>query len=407
MIEMGLAVAVFVGIVLALVAVILLASRWLQPHGRVEIRVNETRSVSASAGERLLEALRAAGLSLPAACGGKGTCGQCRVRVLGDAPPARPTDLERIPRRGVAAGERLACQLTLRGDLAIRIPEEIFGVRHWRCRVRSARSVGTLLREIVAELPEGERLVFRAGSYVQVTAPAYAVAFRDFELDPDVRAEWECLNLTRYEVRSAAPATRAYSLANQPLEDGVVMLLVRLATPPAGSPEAVPPGIVSSYLFGLRPGDALEVAGPYGYFTASEGDAEMVFVGGGAGMAPMRSHILDQLIRLRASRPISFWYGARNRRELIYADLFERLAAEHPSFRFVPALSEPEPGDEWSGEVGFVHAVLERRYLASHPHPETCEYYLCGPPLMARATLAMLDRLGVPEDHVHLDDFEA
>lgn len=406
MIETTVAVAFFTTLIVGLVLLILLARRFLLPEGAASVRINERRLAEAPLGGKLLDALGAAGIALPSACGGKGTCGQCRI-VVEDAPPALPTELSRLARRELALGTRLACQLTVRGDLRIRIPEEIFGVQHWTCRVRSTRCVGTMIREIVAELPEGEPLEFRAGSFVQVTAPPYRARFRDFAIDPDVRAEWDRLDLWRYQTESPAPVTRAYSLANAPEEDRVAMLLVRLATPPASAPEHAPPGIVSSYLFSVKPGDSLELAGPYGNFFATEGDAEMIFVGGGAGMAPMRAHILDQLGRLGSKRRIGFWYGARQRRELLYADLFDRLAAEHPSFSWTPALSEPRPEDAWTGEVGFIHEVLERSYLARHPCPEDCEFYLCGPPLMARATRAMIHRLGVPPENVRLDDFDA
>jgi Na+-transporting NADH:ubiquinone oxidoreductase subunit F len=262
-----------------------------------------------------------------------------------------------------------------------------------------------MIREIVAELPAEERIDFRAGSFVQVTAPPYEARFRDFSIDPEVRPEWDRRDLWRYEIRSSVPVTRAYSLANSPADDRIVTLLIRLATPPAGAPEGTPPGIVSSYLFHLEAGAPLEVAGPYGHFFATDTDREMIFIGGGAGMAPLRSHILDQLLRLRTNRRISFWYGARNRQELFYADLFDRLQAEHEGFRWTPALSEPLPEDAWTGEVGFIHEVLHRCYLADHPQPEECEYYLCGPPLMAQATQAMLERLGVSPDNVFFDDF--
>jgi Na+-transporting NADH:ubiquinone oxidoreductase subunit F len=358
-------------------------------------------------GEKLLDALGAAGIPLPSACGGKGTCGQCQVRVLGSPPPALPTEQARLSPRALASGERLACQLTLRDDIAIRIPDQIFGVQRWTCRVRSARCVGTMIREIVAELPEGQRIEFRAGSFVQVTAPPYEASFRDFDIDAWARPEWDRLDLWRHRIASSAPVTRAYSLANPPADDRVVELLVRLATPPASAPPGTPPGVVSSYLFGVEPGDTLDVSGPYGHFFADESDREMVFIGGGAGMAPMRSHILDQLERLRSQRRISFWYGARNVSELFYAETFDRLQREHENFRWVPALSEPQPDTEWKGEVGFIHEVLERRYLGDHAEPEECEFYLCGPPLMARATLAMLARLGVPPERTHFDDFGA
>jgi Na+-transporting NADH:ubiquinone oxidoreductase subunit F len=284
MIETAVAIAFFSTLITGLVLLILAARRILLPSGVAHIAINQRRSVEAPLGGKLLDVLGAAGVALPSACGGKGTCGQCRVEVE-DASPPLPTELSRLGRRELASGTRLACQLTVRGDLRIRIPEEIFGVRHWTCRVRSARSVGTMVRELVAELPEGERLAFRAGSFVQVTAPAYHARFRDFPVDPEVRPEWDRLNLWRYQVSSTSPTTRAYSLANAPEEDDVAMLLVRLAIPPATAPPDAPPGVVSSYLFSLSEGDSLELSGPYGHFFASEGDGEMIFVGGGAGMA--------------------------------------------------------------------------------------------------------------------------
>jgi len=400
-----LAMTLFCALISGLVGLILLARRLLLPQGVSRICVNERRRVEAALGERLLDALGAAGIALPSACGGKGTCGQCRVRVLGVAPPARATERARLAPRDLAAGARLACQLTQRSDLEIEIPEEIFGVRQWVCRVRSARCVGTLIREIVAELPASEKLDFRAGSFVQVTAPPYALRYRELPIDASVRDEWDRLDLWRYTSRCDAPTTRAYSLANPPSETDRVVLLVRLALPPPGAAPEAPPGVVSSYLFSVTAGDALEVAGPYGEFAASESACEMVVVGGGAGMAPLRSILLDQLATRGAKRRVSFWYGARNRRELFYAEEFDRLAAEHANFAWVPALSEPEPGDAWPGETGFIHEVLERHHLAQHPRPEACEYYLCGPPLMIRATTSLLQRFGVPPERVYFDDF--
>jgi len=401
----ALAIALFSSIVLTLVLLILGARRLLLPTGEALVDVNGQRVIEARLGEKLLDVLGAAGIALPSACGGKGTCGQCRVRIMGGAPAPLPTEVARLSPRDLALGDRLACQFTLRQDSAIRIPDEIFGVQHWTCRVRSARCVGTMIREVIADLPNDQSIQFRAGSFVQVTAPPYEAKFSEFPIDEGVRDEWSRLDLFRHEVASRVAATRAYSLANPPAEDRRIHLLVRLATPPASAPEGTAPGIVSSYLFQLAPGAQLEVSGPYGHFFADQSEREMVFIGGGAGMAPLRSHVLDQLLRLQSRRRMSFWYGARNRRELFYAEEFDRLQRDHDNFRWIPGLSEPRADEDWDGEQGFIHEILERRYLADHPSPEECEYYLCGPPLMARATIAMLHRLGVASENIHFDDF--
>lgn len=403
MTEPILATVIFSGVVMALVAMILVARRLLLPEGDVEIVVNERLRFETPRSTRLLAALESQRLALPSACGGKGTCGQCRVTFVGAAPPVVPAESALLSPDELAGGIRLACQQTLREDVAVRLPEAIFGVSRFSCRVRSARNVGTMIREIVAALPAGEKLDFRAGGFVQVTAPPYSLRFEDLPVDAEVRDEWTRLELWRHEAGTDVPVSRAYSLANSPDEDEVVMLLVRLATPPALAPPDAPAGVVSSYLFKVEPGDELDVSGPYGHFFANDSDAEMIFIGGGAGMAPMRSHILDQLRRIRTKRPISFWYGARSPREIIYRELFDELEAEHPNFEWTVAISEPSPA--WDGEVGFIHEVLLRRHLAEHPAPERCEYYLCGPPLMARATRSMLASLGVPPENVYLDDF--
>jgi Na+-transporting NADH:ubiquinone oxidoreductase subunit F len=395
---------VFTGVVMALVLGVLLARRWLAPAGEVSIQINEKR-LRGARGERLLDALSREDVHLPAACGGKGSCGQCAVHVVAGGGQALPTERARLTPGEIGRGLRLACQLVIREALEVRVPDELLGVREWCCRVRSTRFVGTLMKEIVLDLPEGETLAARAGSYVQVRSPPYCVRFGDLAIDPTVRAEWERLGLLALEAGAQEPTTRAYSLANLPSDDDCAVLVVRIATPPSGAPSGIPAGVVSSYLFSLAPGDSVTLAGPFGHFFANESDAEMVFVGGGAGMAPMRAHIHDQLLRLGSKRTISFWYGARSRRELFYDEEFEALAAAHASFRFVVALSEPRPEDAWTGEVGFIHEVLLRSYLQEHPTPELCEYYLCGPPLMLQATRAMLDRLGVPSENVRFDDF--
>jgi Na+-transporting NADH:ubiquinone oxidoreductase subunit F len=401
--ESMLAILIFSGVVMTLVGMILVARKLLLPQGEVGVVVNDSQRFEVPRSTRLLAALESQGLALPSACGGKGTCGQCRVTVVAPVPPVVPAEAALLSPEEIAAGIRLACQQSLREDVAVRIPETIFGVNRWTCRVRSARFVGTMIREIVAELPPGEKIDFRAGGFVQVTAPPYAIRFRDLPVDSFVRDEWDRLDLWRHEAGTDTPVSRAYSLANSPDEDRVVMLLVRLATPPPLAPPDTPAGVVSSYLFQAEPGSELVVAGPYGHFFANESDAEMIFIAGGAGMAPMRSHILDQLRRIRTKRPISFWYGARSSREILYRELFDELAEEHANFRWTVALSEPDP--DWEGEVGFIHDVLQRRYLADHASPERCEYYLCGPPVMAFATRSMLATLGVPPENIYLDDF--
>jgi Na+-transporting NADH:ubiquinone oxidoreductase subunit F len=404
MIEVLLGVVLFTSIVMTLVVGVLLARHWLLPSGEARVLVNQERSVPARKGEKLLDTLQAAGIRVPAGCGGKGICGQCRVRVTAGGGAVLPTETARLARREMRQGVRLACMVTVRDDLEIAVPEEVLGVENWICRVRSTRCVSTLIKEIVLELPQGETIPPPAGRYVTVTCPPYRLAYRDLPVDPEVRDEWDRLGLWRLEAGSDVPATRAYSIASHPEEKGVVMLIVRLATPPPPVPD-VPPGVVSSWLFGLRAGDEVEMSGPYGHFFVEEGEGELVFVGGGAGMAPMRAHLFDQLERLGTRRPISFWYGARSRRELFYVEEFDRLAVEHDNFSWTVALSEPRPEDDWQGETGFIHQVLHRRHLAEHPAPEECIYYLCGPPMMVKAVRSLLDGLGVDPERIKADDF--
>ena len=405
MIEIALGALLFTAIVMGLVVVVLVARRYLVVRGDVEVLVNGRRALRVPIGERLLPALIESGHMVPSACGGAGTCGLCRVQVVSGVRPPLPIEAARIGRRELQAGTRLACQLTLREDLEVKVAGDRAGIDRFECIVRSNRNVATFIKEVVLALPEGKRLDFRAGAFVQITCPAYHLGFESLRIDPPFDAEWERLGLRRLQAGTKRPTVRAYSLANHPGEEGVVMLNVRIATPPPDAGPEVPPGVVSSWIFALAPGDHVAVAGPFGHFFAQETDREMVFVGGGAGMAPMRAHILDQLERLKSERKISFWYGARSRRELFYVDEFDRLQAEHPNFRWCAALSEPRPGEEWDGAVGFVHQVLHERYLARHPAPEACEYYLCGPPMMIQETRRMLGELGVDPDDVHFDDF--
>lgn len=405
MFEIIAAVVVFTGIVVTLAALVLIARARLVPSGTVTLVVNGDRRYEVPTGGRLLGALADVGLLLPAACGGKGTCGQCRITVTEGGGPLLPTEAGLISLREAAEHVRLGCQVGVREDLRVRVPEELFGVRRWECTVRSTQGVSTYIKEIVLDLPTGDAMAFKAGGYVQVECPPYTASFRDFDIEAAYRGEWDRRNLWRLEAGTKTATTRAYSMANHPGETGVIMLDVGIATPPPGSNERIPPGIVSSYLFNLRPGDTVTVSGPYGDFFAKDTDNEMVFIGGGTGMAPLRSHIFDQLERQETTRRISFFFGVRSLRDLFYEAQFQRLAAKHPNFTYTVALSEPQPEDDWTGPVGFIHQVAFDQYLREHPAPENCEYYLCGPPMMISAVKAMLRDLGVPEENVMYDDF--
>jgi Na+-transporting NADH:ubiquinone oxidoreductase subunit F len=399
------AVAVFTGMIVSLSAVILVARSRLVETGSVALVVNEDREFVIPAGSKLLEALADVGLHLPSGCGGKGTCGQCRVKVPMGGGPLLPTEEALIGPNEAAQHVRLSCQVAVREDLRVWIPEEVFGVRQWECTVRSTCGLSTFIKEIVLALPEGEEVPFRAGGYIQVECPPFRAKFSDFEIEPEYRAEWDRLKLWRYVAGTKSPTTRAYSMANYPEEKGIILLNIGIALPPPSAGASVPPGVVSSYLFQLEPGDKVTISGPYGEFYARETENEMVFIGGGTGMAPMRSHILDQLKRLETDRKISFWFGVRSKRDLFYHEEFTRLAEEHPNFTYTAALSEPRRDDDWDGPKGFIHEVAYEGYLADHPAPEDCEYYMCGPPLMIAAVQRMLSNLGVPEENVMFDDF--
>jgi len=405
MTEIVLGVAMFTAIILVLVGLILAARVRLVSSGTVNITINGgERELVAPVGSKLLLALAEAQIFVASACGGGGSCGQCRVRVFTGGGSILPTESALINKREAAEGERLSCQVVVKRDMAIEVPREVFGVRKWRCRVRSNCNVATFIKELVLELPAGEDILFRAGGYIQLECPAHRVRYADFDIDERYRDEWDRYNLWRYESNVKAPLSRAYSMANYPDEKGMVMLNVRIATPPPGIPEA-PPGKMSSYLFSLAAGDEVTIAGPFGEFFAKDTDAEMVFIGGGAGMAPMRAHIFDQLKRIETNRKISFWYGARSLRETFYAADFRVLQAAHRNFTWHLALSAPQPEDNWTGYTGFIHDVVYDNYLQDHPAPEDCEYYMCGPPMMTAAVIKMLHDLGVEEDNILLDDF--
>lgn len=400
-----LAVTVFTGIVVALSSLILVARSRLVETGSVTMLVNGDKEFDVSAGSKLLVALAGSGLYLPAGCGGKGTCGQCRVKVLEGGGPLLPTEESMVSRNEASEHVRLACQVAVREDIRVQIPEEVFGVRKWECKVRSTDGLSTFIKEICLELPIGEEVPFRAGGYIQVECPPYQAKFSDFDIEAEYRDTWDEYNLWRFSAGSNSETTRAYSMANYPEETGMILLNIGIALPPPGSGPDVPPGIVSSYLFSLKAGDTVTIAGPYGEFFARETGNEMVFIGGGTGMAPLRSHIFDQLKRLKTKRKISFWFGVRSRRDLFYHEEFERLAAEHPNFTYTVALSEPRDDDNWDGPTGFIHQVAYDTYLRDHKTPEDCEYYMCGPPLMISAVQGMLRDLGVAEENVMFDDF--
>jgi len=404
-VQIVLAVGVFTGIVVSLSAVILLARSKLVETGLIDMVVNDDRTFQVPAGGKLLTALSNVGLYLPGGCGGKGTCGQCRVKVLAGGGAMLPTESSLIALKEAADHVRLGCQVTLRENIRVQIPDEVFGVRRWETTVRSTCGLSTFIKEIVLELPSGEHVPFRAGGYVQIECPPYEAKFSDFDIEPRFRDDWDRQNFWRFRAGTKTPTARAYSMANYPEEKGIILLNIGIALPPPGSKETVPPGVVSSFLFSLKPNDRVVIAGPYGEFYARDTGNEMVFIGGGTGMAPMRSHILDQLKRIKTDRKISFWFGVRSKRDLFYHEEFERLAAEHPNFEYVAALSDPKSDDDWDGPVGFIHQVAYDRYLSHHDAPEDCEYYMCGPPLMISAVQKMLSDLGVPEENVLFDDF--
>jgi Na+-transporting NADH:ubiquinone oxidoreductase subunit F len=402
--EIILSVVLFTGILLLLTLLILQVRARLVPQGDVHINANGERDLTVPAGDRLLGTLANAGIFVPSACGGGGTCGQCKVKVLEGGGSLLPTEASLISKREAAEGERLACQVTVTQDMRIQIPDDVFGVKKWECKVRSNDNVATFIKEPVLELPDGETLDFKAGGYIQIECPPHKLSYSTFDIDEKYRAEWERHDLLKLESDVKEPGLRAYSMANYPEENDIVILNVRIATPPPDAPDA-PPGVMSSYIFNLKPGDSVTVSGPYGEFFAKDTDAEMVFIGGGAGMAPMRSHIFDQLKRLNSKRKMTFWYGARSLREAFYVEEFNDLAEMHPNFSWYLALSDPQPEDNWMGLTGFIHEVLYKEYLEQHPAPEDCEYYMCGPPMMNAAMLKLLDDLGVEEENVLLDDF--
>ncbi|NRB25072.1 NADH:ubiquinone reductase (Na(+)-transporting) subunit F [Shewanella sp.] len=402
--EMAIGIGMFTLVVSMLVMVILFAKSKLVSTGDVRIGINddEEKSLTTPAGDKLLGALANKNIFIPSACGGGGTCGQCRVIVKSGGGDILPTERDHITKKEAKTGCRLACQVAVKTDMELEVEEEIFGVKKWHCEVISNDNKATFIKELLLKIPEGEDVKFKAGGYIQVEAPAHQVNYSDFDIPDEYRGDWDKYDLFKLVSKVDEDVLRAYSMANYPDEKGRIMLNVRIATPPS---DGVPPGKMSSYIFNLKAGDMVTISGPFGEFFVKETDAEMVFIGGGAGMAPMRSHIFNQLKGVKTKRKMSFWYGARSTREVFYQDEFDKLAAENENFVWHVALSDPLPEDNWKGYTGFIHNVILENYLKSHKAPEDCEFYMCGPPIMNTSVINMLESLGVEEENILLDDF--
>jgi len=396
----------FLILVLALVALLMVARARLVQSGMVTILVNDdpTKAMQVPSGSTLLNTLADRQIFIPSACGGKGSCGVCKVEVHAGGGALLPTETGHVKPGEARRGVRLSCQVKVKEDMSIHIEDDVFGVRRWKCKVRSNDNVATFIKELVLELPEGETVPFRAGGYIQIEAPPHVVRYSEYDVPAEYREDWETFGLFKLSSTVTEPVTRAYSMANYPLESDIIMLNVRIATPPPRT-TGLPPGLMSSYIYSLKAGDEVTISGPYGEFFAKPTKNEMCFIGGGAGMAPMRSHIFDQFRRVHTDRKVTFWYGARSLREAFYVDDFDTIDRENENFTWTLALSEPRPEDNWTGSKGFIHNVLYEEYLSKHPAPEDIEYYLCGPPMMLQACMKMLENLGVPRENVAFDDF--
>ncbi len=405
----GLSIAIFFIVMLLLVALLLYARAKLVPSGPVKIVINNDKELVADSGSTLLNTLAQNSIYLPSACGGGGTCAMCKCQVFSGAGSILPTEVGYFTRKQIQENWRLSCQVKVRADLEIGIPKEIFGIKKWECEVVSNDNVATFIKEFVVKLPEGETLDFKSGGYIQIDVPAIEVDFKDIQVDKKFREDWDKFKMWDLKMKNPEPIFRAYSMANHPAEGNIIKLNIRIATPPwdgkNGKFMDVNPGICSSYVFSRKPGDKVIISGPYGEFHIKDTEKEMVYIGGGAGMAPLRSHIFHLFHTLKTNRKVSYWYGARSKREVFYEEEFRKIEKDFPNFKFNIALSEPLPEDKWTGYTGFIHQVVLENYLSKHIEPEEIEYYLCGPPVMNDAVLKMLDNLGVPDENVDLDDF--
>ncbi|MDA7884768.1 NADH:ubiquinone reductase (Na(+)-transporting) subunit F [Mariniblastus sp.] len=397
-------VATFTVVVLALVGLILLAKSFLVSSGNIKILVNDQKEISVPAGGKLMSALAEEGIFVSSACGGGGTCAQCEVKVLSGGGDILPTETGHISKREAREGCRLSCQVAVKQDMVVEVPDEAFDTKKWECTVRSNHNVATFIKELVLELPEGEDVNFKAGGYIQIEAPPHVVEYKDFAIEDEYQSDWDKYDVWRYKSVVEEEVIRAYSMANYPGEKGIIMLNVRVASPPPRM-DNVPPGKMSSFIFNLKPGDKVTISGPYGEFFIKETESEMVYVGGGAGMAPLRSHIFELFKSLKTGRKVSYWYGGRSLRELFYIDEFRALEEEFPNFQFNLALSEPLPEDNWTGYTGFIHQVVIDNYLQDHPSPEDIEFYFCGPPMMNNCVMKMCDDFGVEPENISFDDF--
>ncbi len=398
-------VAVFTFVIMLLVIMLMVASKKLVPQGLAKLDINEgDRELEVKPGTSLLSALAGKKIFLPSACGGGGTCAMCKCKVHEGGGELLPTEAGQVTKAEAKEGVRLACQLKVKEDMKLEIEPEILDIKKYECTVRSNHNVATFIKELVVELPKGEKLDFRAGGYIQIDVPAYKdLSYKSFDVEEEYREDWDKFNQWDLVASNPEPCFRAYSMANFPLEDDIIMLNIRIASPPPGT--SYPPGVCSSYVFNLKPGDKITISGPYGEFFAKDTDREMCFIGGGAGMAPMRSHIYDQLKRIGTDRKVTFWYGGRSVRELFYVEEFEQLAKEFPNFTFHIALSDPLPEDNWEGPTGFIHQVVLDEYLDTHPDPTEIEFYLCGPPIMLKCVKDMAHDLGVEPEMIMADDF--
>jgi Na+-transporting NADH:ubiquinone oxidoreductase subunit F len=403
--EIYISVLCYLIIQFILVTLIVVAKKSLLPSGKISILINDQKKLQSSSGTKLLTALANQDIIIPSACGGGGSCGQCRIQVNKGGGTILPTERSHINNRDARKGVRLACQVQVKHDLSITVPDHMLETKKWTCTVRSNSNVATFIKELVLELPPGEEVNFKPGGYIQIEVPPHTLSYSNFEIDDRFLSDWTKFKMFQYESHVHTPVTRAYSMANYPGEKGIIKLNVRIASPPPGGPANIPPGKASSYMFSLKAGDEVVISGPFGDFFMEDSGSEMIYIGGGAGMAPLRSHIFELFKACNTSRKVSYWYGGRSLKEVFYADEFETLQKEFDNFSYHLALSDPLPEDKWQGHSGFIHQVLFDNYLKNHPAPEDINYYMCGPPMMTQAVLAMLDDLGVEQDNIHYDDF--